>query len=344
MVETKVENGEALTDEENKVLMGAPVETDEEEKKDLDDLTGVKKPEIKDKKDDSKTAEEIKAEEDAEKEKEAKPDEAKDKKAELEDKDKDIVSEVEKSLEKSDGQIELSKYTDKEKALFWEYRRAKKRAQTAESERDSYKIREAAREELAKAQKEAKEEDKDEEGDDEYLTKKEAKALLKEVKDTITTKTDADSKQDKYSRWFEKGKELFDDFEEVIEASKGLLPIILKRDPEKGKELQVAYEKKTDNVALIVYDIIKQDPKFGKLFPDTAKTEEEKEAEKVKKEAEDTKKRIKENEKKTKTSGNKGAGGGGKIGEYTIEEVANMSLEELAKVPQATREKFLMEL
>ena len=333
MIETKVDNGEALTAEEEKVLMGAPAETDIEEEVDLEDKTGIEKPEDKEKEDTDTGKDEKKPEE-----KEADTDEAADKKSEIEEEDKDIVNEVEKNLDTPDSQIELSKkYTDKEKALFWEYRRAKKRAQTAEAERDALKIK-AKIEENAKQEK--PEEPKAEEDDEEYLTKKQVKELLRKETETIKTTSEEDKRKLQYDIWCEKGRELFEDFDEVMEVGSSLIPLLLKEDPNRGKEIRAAYEKR-DNVATIIYDMIKQHPKYGKLFPDTAKKEEDKPKSK---EAEKTKKRIEENEKKPKTSGAKGAGGGGSIGEYTIEEISKMSLEELEKIPAATREKILMAL
>lgn len=373
-VQAKLDKGETLTKEETAFVMSLPPEgatqnalSDPENEVDPGDIDiDEKKPASRKKDEAAKKSGEKKDEETAEAEKKAEP-EAKAKTSEepapVETKKSDdgtLHGKIEGEINKPDGQEDLTGFTEREKGLFYEMKKSRKRAQKAEEDRDALMFERLKAAKLAQASKpepKAEEEEeplfgKDADPEDfptvgklRELSKKaaEREAEARRARDrTLTVRLSEMGARQIVEVRKESGKDS-PDYDEVME----LAPVIIEGNPDYEKQIYEAYVK-GKNAALLTYDIIRKDPKFSSLYKPTAETpkkeEPKKEEPKADNKAEEGKKtldKINANENKPKTSGSGGAGGGSGGEEYTIDQLLRMTPGQFRKVPKTVRDKFL---
>lgn len=370
VVEEKIGKGEALTKEELKEVMSEPPEgtsniiapTDDIKDEDFhDDLDPAEKKVAADKAVADKKAAEDKAAADKK---------AADDKAAKEESDKDPLASLLKELDKPEGKEDLTNLSAREKGLFWEMRRDRKRAQKAEEERDSLRFEKVKKQKDDEALKAKEEEDTDpfkDRGDDEPLTIKDIK-LMRElnkkkatIKDTgATSAFDPNSPiiasalkhQDELAR-----KELGEDYDETVECTGE----IISNNSAYLRQIADALVK-GENVAKLTYYLIKGDPEYTKALPaavarlkaagkktsedtkqEAAAAQKTAEDDKKKAEALETQKKLEANQNKKKTSVHADGTdtGAADLGEYTIEKLDAMSDKEFRAVPKKIRDKFL---
>lgn len=297
-----------------------------------------------------------------EKKSEAKPGEAEPPKKEEEKKpdEETFHAKVERTLDLPDYKINLDGYSDREKGLFWELRKERKARQKAEEERDAErfdKIKKQKLEELKAKEKAEEEEEKPSEDDEEFITKGEAKKREKARKEAealdraaqaraVIIRTSDIAAHSIIESRRAKGEDL-PDYDKVMELG----PVIIEGNEEYGKAIQAVWNK-GGNAALTCYDLIRKDPRFKSLYNPEApakaaeKPKEEKPKETPAEKGKETLKKIDENSKKVKTSGAHGGGGEaqGDYGEYSFDQLLNMSTSEFRKVPKKIREKFLKDV
>ncbi len=357
VVEQKITEGKPLSAAELKEVMSMPPEgmsnqtiapEDDIQDEDFHDDTPAKKEEV------VKKVEEPKKKEEAPKKAEAKKED---------DDDSDPMARINTELAKDEGKEDLKDLTNRERGIFWELRRERKRAQKAEQERDALRFDNAkrkAQEDATKKEIVEEEEDpfKDRDPEDKISIKDLQKALKAKkptAKDTNTVKAvdntplinAALAAQDKLAR-----TELGDDYEETIEC----INEIISNNPVYLKQLSEALYK-GENVAKLTYTLIKGDPDYTKTLPIAQarlkahgkgkKSEEKKEEvideDKTNKKALEAQEKLKTNTTKNKTSAHidGSAEGSEKVGDYTIDQLMNMSDRDFAKVPKKDRDAFL---
>ena len=370
-INEKLAKGEALTAEETKEVMsmpnaeGAVVEVDEDDKIDWNEAEDLGPDGKPIKKEPDKTKEEPKKEEKKTQEP-AKQSEEKSKETQTppktEPEKEDIFVRLERELAKPDGQEDLSKYTEREKAYFHQMKRDRKAKQVAEEARDAALFREI------KAKKEPEKETPPEEDIITKLEKKDPTDFLtvKEVTEIVKTlKAEKPKPSAAYPDGMSPMKRRFliacekearqgkEDWDEVTELSEELI----KNNPEYLTQIAQAMVD-GENPAEKTYQLIKADKDFKTLLPvaqarvqarrkpatTQEKTPEEKAKEQKAKEAEDA---LENNANKTKTTAHAAGGGAGgaenveAIDGYKIEEIMKMSDLTFSKLPKATRNKFL---
>lgn len=360
-LEEKLDKGEELTPEEEKALMEADAPVKEEESAAPDEKDPEsKKEESEEEEDDAdeeteeqdtgkkaKADKEEAATEDTPSEKDADEAEAKQKEAERK---KLVEAEAEKSLDEAD----IAQFSEKERALFFELRKERRKRQEAQRENDVYKFREAKRTvKREEREQEAIEEDPFKDMDDEDIptvgqlkkllkpqpAKKETEEVIEDVPDTETVKL-------RMENWELKGRLKYPDLPEVNKHVDELL------DGDRDAEAEVAdVIRKGGNPAIAVYNLIKAHPKWpeieaklngGKKAETKEKTSKEKKSEEEARINRERAERIKKNEKKTQTTGP--AGGSAPSGEYTLEEIDAMSEEEFAELPKSKRDAILQRI
>lgn len=334
-VEAKVEKNEALSPEENKVLMSIPNDEPRPkppEEKFGDDVKLEDMANVEDKKADErqKTAEEDAAKKEAEKkaaEEKAKADETAKQKAE----EQESHTKVERDIEKPIERVDLKNYTDRERKLFFEMRGARRRAQEAEAERDKLRFQQVQREAQEKADREKAVKTEDtREDNDEFITAKRARELATEAAEKAAMKARQDAiaetntkhSQVVFNMMTADVRRKYEDADAVLNQAEA----ILKGDPEADAEMKSAVQR-GENVVELTYHLVKKSPKW---------IEPKKAPDKV---GEDRAKRAEENEAKPKTLG---AGAGtAATGDNTLTDILNMSADEYAKLPKAKRQAIL---
>lgn len=368
-IEKKLATGEKLTKEETDFVMSSPPdgkEFSEPKPKSFDDdvinIDDEPKPKAK--------KEEPKAEAEADKEKaetgkakEEKPEDAgktdtgKAEPAKKDDKKPDedrgtFFGKIEAELEKPDGQEDLSGFSEREKGLYYSMKKERKARQAAEEKADALlferiKSRKLAEEQARKAKEKPEEPAED---DEEFLTKGELKKKLKAERDAMIEEQRSRESSLRLKLAEVAAKDIVDtrklkgedlpDYAETMQIGEAIIA---------GNELyaEKIREAYIDgyNPALTAYDLIRKDPRFSSLYkPKVASSPAPAPAPAPENsKAKETIEKIEANEKKPKTSGAHGGGGDGKVEkDYTLEEIANMSTREFAKLPKAVRQRFLM--
>ena len=347
-VEEKITNKQALTPEEIKEVMSLPpggvIANEPEEAEDIfKDAIDLDEPKKEDKK------EEVKEPPKEEEKKAAEPPPAK-------EPEEAHLDKVYKELDKPEGQEDLSAFSKNEKGLFWEMKRERRARQKAEEERDVLRFDKIKRENAPK--EEPKEPVMPDIGDDDFVSGKQLKEIVKNLKAPKVPEAPAQNPmsgmQQRYMAMCDQvARGQYDDYDEVIEAAND----ILQANPDYTKQLVNAFQK-GDNPALVAYHLAKGDPSFDKAITaariridartpkkkeppkEEAKKEEKPEAPKVD-EAKEKEKKIEENSNKAKTSGSFGGGEGGEGAGMTLQDVMDMSDADFAKLPKAKREALL---
>ena len=354
-IQDKIDKGEELSPEEQALLGKEDAPEGDQE------VTPEETDESKETSDAEKKDDDAEKEEGEDKDKETKPaDEAKKESDAAQKDDAEITEEVKQKvadeLDKPEEKQDLSKFNKNETALYWDLKRERRSRQKAEAERDLLRF------EKAKDQKpeEKAKEDKDDlfEGkeDDEFLSVAEAKKLVEKLQASSKQQPGDQIQQDPIQRHYikicdERAREIYDDYEEVLECGKELLDNTPVYQMEIAKSVYAG-----KNPAIVAYHLIKGDPDFPKVLPiaqariaaagkkpskkEPAKKEDKVDPAKAKK-AKETEDKIEKNTNKVKTSGHFSGGGESATGEFTEDQVLNMSDAEFAALPKKTRDSFL---
>jgi len=352
-VQEKLDKGETLTKEESAFVMSTPpdgvpepVDTEPEkepgEEIDIDAAPGEKK---------GKETAEAKIEKKADTEAKAKSSETPPPVVEPKPDEGTLHSKVESELAKPEGTEDLAGFTEREKGLFYEMRKSRKRAQKAEEDRDALmfeKIKAAKLAQERKPEVPAAEPEEDLFGKDvdpeDFPTIGKLKEISKKMAEkegeaararerTLTVRVSEMNARQVVEIRKENGKDA-PDYDEVLE----LAPVIIEGNPDYEKAIYEAYVKGR-NAALLTYDLIRRDPRFNSLYKPTSAPVETKPD--VSDAGKKTLDKINANEAKPKTSGAGGAGGGGGGDEYTVDQLLRMTPAQFRKVPKQVRDKFL---
>lgn len=259
--------------------------------------------------------------------------------------DEEWKAKAEKELAKEAGMEDLSGFTPREKGLFYELRRQRRRAQRAEVEKKEmeHKLVQKRAEEEKEADVDIETESKkifDGKEDDDLLTVKEARKLVELTKKGRKQPKDMTG-QIAYLRYQIGKLELskkYPDADTVLSLTDELFDNDSIEAIQAKEEVKEAYNS-GGNFVEVMYNQIKSHPKFSEL--DKKNTAKPAEATGPKNpDLEDQKKRAtKLAEEKTRTTG--GAGGGATGAEITLEEASKMSPKEYAKLPEKTRKRLL---
>lgn len=315
-VTAKVEKNETLSKAEEKVLMSIPNEEPRAKPKEElfgdDVIIDEKKP------DETAKVEEVKKAEE-EKQPEKVDDAAKREADEAESRTK-----VERDIDKPIERVDLKKYTDRERSLFFEMRKERRRAQEAEVERDRLRFQNIQREEKEKAEREKPKEVAPED-DGEFITAKRAKEIAVEAashaRREAIAETNARHSQTVFSMMTNDVMRKYDDAGPVLAQAES----ILKGDADADAEMRSAVAR-GENVVEVTYHLVKKSNKFVAPEPVITKVNESRA------------KRIEENEAKPKTLG---AGGGSPPAGDTLSDILQMPLDEYAKLPRSKRQAIL---
>lgn len=250
--------------------------------------------------------------------------------------DEEVSENLEKELDKPYGQEDLSGYSVRERALFFEMRRERRKRQTVQTELDVQRKNNLT----AKVKEDNLEEDvdddlfKDRDGD-EFLTVDDFKKIAAKRAPAKTDPKGGDiNSKLVFRNWTLEGQVKYPDFLDVTDQYNELLS----EDLNAQEELKQT-AMRGGNAAITAYNLVKAHPRFKA----PVKTEVDIEKETEQKANKERAKRIKANENKTRTTGGSGSGSA-PSGEYTLAELNNMSDEDFAKIPPDKRDRALRKL
>jgi hypothetical protein len=335
-IEEKLDKGEALTADEEKLIDG-PADPVEE----IDPETIVLKKEEKE----SKPAD-TPAEKDA-KAPEAKKQEGADTATQEAERKKIIEEAAEKPLD----EVDIKDYSPTERALFFELRKERRKRQESQAETDTLKFQRAKEEAKAQLERErveaeakAKEEaDHDPfQGleDDDLLTAGQIKKILAGKKESSKPVPESDLKLQKLQmeNWALRAKDKAPDLQMVLPYADTLLI----NDEEAKAEVAEVF-RRGGNVVLATYNLIKSHPKWpeieAKIKADGGSTEQQKKADEEARTNKERAERIEANKKKPVTTGS--GGGAAASGDYSIQELLDMPEHQFAKLPKSQRDRIL---
>ena len=348
-LEGKIDSGEKLTPEEEKLLNESPQENseakagDEEvdpEKVTVEKIDEEKPSDTPDEKDEESSTSKKKTDEDAA--------------AEEAERKKLIEEDAEKPLD----EVDLKDYSPIERGLFFELRAERKKRQQAQTETDTLKFERAkseARRQIeaenaaAKAKAEAEKEQDPFEGveDDDLLTAGQLKKLMAgQKKEAPKTAPEEQARANKLllENWTLKAQmKLPDvDLQEVTKLADEVLMRNGVRDSDAASEVDDVVAK-GGNPLIATYNFLRAHPKFGPMLEKRLAKEGDEDGEKAKEDDartnKDRAKRIEANKKKPVTTGS--GGGAPPSGEYTVQELLNMSEDQFAKLPKSQRDRIL---
>ena len=357
-IEEKLEKGEELTPEEQKIVEGPGVK-DSEQEIDPEKETVIIKPAKDEKKKDDKaekdsTTEDTPSEKDAETA-EAKKKEAEDTASQIAERRKKIQEDVEKPLD----QVDMKDYTPNETAMFYEMKGERRKRQDAQRETDTIKFQRAQEKakadlerERAEAEAKAKEEEEHDpfEGleEDDLLTAGQMKKILSQKKREVKATPDQGAQQaDRLQKlqgkvWVMEAREKIPEALAICEVGEEVVDLL--HDKIATAEVTEVVEK-GGNPVIATVNYLKAHPKWPEIEakikekiakaagnPEKAKDDEAR----TNKERAD---RIEANKKKPVTTGS--GGGAPASGEYTIQELLDMPDEKFAQLPKAQRDKIL---
>jgi len=356
-IEAKIDKGEALTATEEKLLNDAPDTKDQAAEAEAEDpvdpetiKTSVKK------------AADTPAEKDADAAKAKKEKAAEEAGAIDPDREKLIKADAEKPLD----EINIDDYSQRERALFFELKEERQKRQASQREADTLKFnraKEEARRQIEAEKKAAAEREEAEketdpfEGveDDDLLTAGQLKKLLAGKKKTDTSESKMDpaierSNKLQMENWILKAQTKLPDvdLQTVTQIADEVLMRNGVRDEAAAAEIDEVVAK-GGNPLIATYNYLKAHPKHSKLLEERLenKFREEKGFPKLEKDEEartnkERAERIEANKKKPVTTGS--GGGVAASGEYTVQEILDMSDSEYAKLPKSQRDKILESL
>jgi hypothetical protein len=361
-IETKLDKGEDLTPAEKHAVMEIPpVEGDDEPEENPDEKLKVepeKEPEpeeaVEEETDeeepqDEKNEKEEEKPEEKPSEKDAESAEASKKEAEeAAKKETDAArrAQIEQDAEKDLDQVDISKYSPNERAIFFELKQERRKRQAAQRDADTLRFQklqdEKKRELEAKSQPvvdpfEGMEED-------DLLTVGQIKKVLSPKQQAPKPEVNPQVNQILAENWVLKGKAVYTDLPEVMMHAQAILG-----DDRDAEEEVKEVIKKGGNPAIAVYNLIKASPKWADLEKKLNPPKEEAPVKKEKKLDEDARinkdraERIETNKKKTVTTGGSG-GPASRPSEYSLNELLAMPDHDFAKLPAAQRRRILEQL
>lgn len=280
---------------------------------------------------------------------------------------KDFFDKLETELVKPEGQEDLTNFTPREKAYFFQMRRDRKSRQKAEEDRDAALFREI---QSKKKSEEAKPKDEDNPLADlekrdptDFMTVEDVKKLVKSLKQEPAKEEAPEAPKPDKARF--KMLQLFDnearsahpdDYDYVME----LVPEIINTN--KDYLAKVAQGMRDgENPAEVMYSLIKGDAEAAKLYeaaktkvdarktkPSDKKTaeekpKEEKTPEQIKKEeeAKRAQEAIDKNKSKPKTTGHAETADDHTVEGYSLQQIASMSDREFRQLPKKVRDAYL---
>ena len=308
-----------------------------------------------------KKPEELKVEKPKKKEATAAPKPAKEEATAGEETPEQRKTLIEKEIDKPEGQEDLTKFTPTEIGLYWDLKKARKKNQALAEQNEVLRVEQVVKrlqdekekksDGEAATEEEAADPEKLFEGRDadDLLTIKEAKEILKKLAPKKPVKQEAPVQTGLLPRWVLQAQNAeadgklrskgITDFFEVIDHT-----ITALGDDKDAKTILAETASNGGNVSERVYWLIKGSPKWAEIEK-TIKADKEK-AEKPagtkapSKENEDRARRIEEADGKIKTTG-AGSGAAADTGEYSSEEVASMTIQDIQKLPRETRQAIL---
>jgi len=347
-IETKIEKGEDLTEEETKLFMSGEMEAEPDEegvwdaKEDKEDTTDSEKEETETTEtEDTTDSKEEKKEEESSEEVVAEKTTTEEPKSE----DDLDLNGLETELAKPLGQEDLKGFNKKEQAYFWQMRRDRQARQKAEMERDELRFAEARRKAVEDAKEKTVETDTVHDPDD-FVTYGDLQKIKEPRKDAKTEPSAEIAWREQYVNMCEVvAKQQFEDYQEVIECADSIVAT------SRVYQKQVVESmNRGENPAIFMYHLIKGDPEFDKALPIAKarleakgiKTQKEKEVDTSKEEkAKEVEAKIKKNENKPKTSGHH-SGSEAETDKFpTLESISDMSDEEFAALPKNKRDAIL---
>ena len=325
----KVDKGEALTEAEQREVMGQPhTELDVDESEDIK-IEAEARDDAELAAEDADTADTSEAtEKDDGEEQEAKEP---DTDAGKETADDAVDAEkVKEQADKPDGKEDVSGLNERERGLFYDLRHEREKRQAAESERDTLKFRELKRQQETEAEEEPE--------DDDFLNKKQVEKRVNNAMSAIQQQHQAQMT----ALWIREGVREHPDLHQVVDLGEQLIAA----NPSHQEKIAEAY-RAGDNPALVTYDLIKNDPGFAAILEKSGITPKEEPKEEVKKpkpEAVKNAEKLKENAEKTRVTGNTGGGEDTKSGELTIDYIRSLSDAEFKALPFAKRQQILQKI
>ncbi len=256
---------------------------------------------------------------------------------------------INSELEKPDHLVDLSQFTPVEIGLYWDLKKQRRKNQKLTEENNVLKFKEI-KTKIEKEEAEVKDDEADPlEGkeDDDLLTVGEIKKLLQPKKakkeetksaPIITTDAVRVQKIEAHERLKNKG---ITDLMEVVDFAES----VLGDDPE-TKEILRETALAGGNVVEKTYWLIKGStkwPDIEKVLKTEADKRNKKDATKKSTpspENIDRAKRIEKNSQKVKTTGGTG-GGTAPAGEYSVDEIRNMTVEDFKKLPKKVVDSIL---
>ena len=323
----KASKGEELTSQEREVLKGIPAKqtaSEEPIEAEESETEEVVEEEVKEEVVEEKKPEPIKVEE----------------KKEV---STDRRALIEAELNKPDNLVDLSKFNSPiELGLYWDLRKARTKNNRLQEENETLRIEKIVKEIQSKPKEETKKVDPFEGREDEdILTVADVKKILanrEEVKQAPPPLRTIDQlrveKVEAESRLRSKG---INDFYDVVDFAEQ----VLGKDQEAIAILQDT-AKSGGNVAEKTYWLIKGHPAWSEV--EKVITEENRRkitsSKPIPKENTERAERIEKNESKVKTTG-AGSGSSAVAKEFTVAEIANLTADEVRRMPKETRQAIL---
>jgi len=353
-VQEKLDKGEKLNDDDRKEVMSEPmpggnkdsIKDDDkaEGEAELDKLMEEKKEEVKE--DALPVVKE-----------EAKKEEAKVEPPKEEKKEpvitEDAYKRIDIELSKPEGQVNLSDFSDREKAFYFRMRREQRRAQKAEEERDTLRFEKAKEKATEQTKEEPEDPLKDRDAED-FLTVGDIKKLMQASAKKVPQGPNPEIEHYRslyLKKCEERAKEKHEDYDAVLVLADELIS----GSDANMRKLQDA-AMRGDDPAETAYQIIKGDPQFDNLLPIAqaklaalgkapVKKEEPKQEEPKKETPPAVSPEVKKvedklKEEKPKTSVHAGAAESGER-ELRAETVMVMTSAEWHKLPKDKREALL---
>lgn len=351
-IEEKIDKGEALTPEEEKVIEAPGSEVDSGDVDPETETVALKKDEPKDK--EELPTEDTPSEKDAEAAK-AKEQEAADAALQEAERKKLIEEEAEKPLDEAD----IKDYSPTERALFFELRKERRKRQDSQRDADTLRFQRAKEEaaeklereqEAARAKAEAEAEIDPFEGmeDDDLLTAGQIKKILagkgKKQESTPAANLEGERLSKLQSRvWVLEAQSKAPDALLICEIGEQVVDLLGDKIAEAEVSDVVA---KGGNPVIATVNYLRAHPKWPEIEAKIAErskaasgTPEAKAKEAEARTNKERAERIEANKRKPTTTGS--GGGAPASGEYTIQELLEMPDEKFAQLPKSQRDRIL---
>jgi hypothetical protein len=361
-IEAKIDKGEALSAEEKALIESAPdtkEQTEAAEETEKIDPEAVKIKKVEEKKEEKKAgAEDTPSEKDAEAAKAKEKEAAEEAAAKEAERKKLIEAEAAKPLDEAD----ITNFSQRERAIFFELKEERIKRQNAQREADTLKFQKAKEEtrRQIEAEKEAEAERlKAEEAADPFKgledgdlpTVGQIRELLAKQKKTRTTEPNVEEQRKENQRvsdlqskvWILEAQSKMADAVEICNVGGEHLDLL--HDAIAAAAVKEVVDK-GGNPVIATVNYLKSHPKWPEIEAKlkakaggSVKSEEEKAKQEEARINQERADRIEKNKKKPVTTGS--GGGSSAAGEYTVQEILDMSDEDYSKLPKSQRDKIL---